>query len=485
MATAPVASGGIDVNAIVSQLMTLEQRPLVLLANKEAGIQAKLSAIGSLKGALSTLQTAVQTLAKADTFAGRTASVTGDQLSATATSTAVEGRYAIEVTALARAQSLASSAFSGSTAVVGGGTLTFQRGTYLSGPNTFTAASSAPPVNVTIEASSTLEQVRDKINAAHAGVSATIVTDATGARLTITSTSTGADYGYRMTVTDLDGTHTDTSGLSQLAFDPTVAVGSGKNLTQTRAPVDAALIVNGLALTSSSNIVTGALQGVTLTLKKEAPGTTAELAIDRDKAAVTTAVNAFVKAYNDLSKSLAEAVKYDPASRRGGPLNGESAARSVQSQLRGLIGSAQSGAAIYATLSDVGVRFERDGTLKLDSGKLDAAMGANSARVRDLFTADTLTPSTTGIAKRLESLMTSMLGTNGPIQARTDGLNANLKTIGTQRERIDRRLEVTEQRLRREYGRLDALLAQMQGIGNSLASGLSQLPAPNALGRDR
>jgi flagellar hook-associated protein 2 len=483
-----VSSGGaLDVAGIVSQLMTIERRPLTKLATKEAGIQGKLSAIGTLKSALAALQTAAQTLEKATTFKGRTASVAGDQVSATATDAAVEGAYSVTVTQLARAQSLASRAFSASTAVVGGGTLTLQKGTYDSGGNTFTPATGVAAVNITIDAGSTLATIRDQINAANADVSAALVTDVNGTKLTLTSKSTGAANSFKITVDDLDGNDTDNDanetddndGLSMLAFDPTAAVNSGKNLTETRTAVNSIANINGLTVTSASNTVTDAIQGVALTLRKEDAVNAATVTINQNKAAMHDALNAFVKAYNDLEKHLDTAMAYDPATRRAGPLNGDSTGRTVQSQMRALVGASQKNQTAYTTLSSIGITFEKDGSLKFDSSKFDTAFAADATRVTNLLTLTSTESGAAGIAVQLEDLMTSMLGDSGPIKSRTDGLNESLKSLTKQSEAINRRLEQTEIRLRRTYSRLDSMLASMQSTSNSLSNSLAQLPGAN------
>jgi flagellar hook-associated protein 2 len=475
---ATMGSAGLDVNAIVGQLMTVERQPLVKLATKEAGITAKLSAVGALKGALASLQSAAQTLEKAATFKGRSATVVGEQVSASAGDAAVEGVYSVKVNQLARAQNLASGAFAASTTIVGGGTLTLQRGTYHSGTNTFTPASGVAAVDIAIDADSTLATIRDKINAANADVSAALVTDTAGTRLTLTAKSTGAANSFKITTTDNDGTNTNTTGLSQLAFDPTAAAGSGKNLTETRTAVNSIAVINGLTVTSASNTVTDAIQGVTLTLKKEDTVNSAEVTVNLDKKRITDAITAFVKAYNDVEKQLSTAMAYDAKTRRAGPLNGESAPRTVQAQLRNLIGADQKNQTTYTTLSSVGITFEKDGTLKFDSTKFDTAFAANASRVTDLFTLTSTDATRAGIAVRFEDLATSLLGDGGPIKSRTDGLNASLKSISQQQDEINRRLPQIEERLRRTYSKLDASLAAMQSQSNALAGALSRLPGP-------
>jgi flagellar hook-associated protein 2 len=479
MATSSVSSSALDVNSIVASLMEVERQPLAKLAREESRIQAKISALGTIKSALAGVQTAAQALAKAATFTGNKATVTGDHLSASADATAVAGNYSVEVQALAKAQTLASGAFVASTTVIGGGTLTFQRGTYASAGNTFTPSASASPVAVTIAPGSTLEQVRDAINAANAGVSASLVTDATGVRLSLVSSSTGADNGFQITALDDDGIHTDTSGLSQLAFDPTAAVGAGENLTQTRAPANATVVINGLTISNASNVVTGAIQGVTLTLKKEEIGKTSEIAVARDTGAAKAAVEAFVKAYNAAETALRNSMAFEPNTRATSPLNGDSTPRSIQAQLRSLVTGAQSGAIGVSTLSAVGVGFERDGTLKFDGAKFDAALAADPTRIEKLFSQDDGDVATSGFGVLIDKRLTAMLGSGGAIQARTDGLNASQKRIDAREIEITRRLGATEASLRKKYSALDAQLAALQGQSDALANALAQLPGSN------
>ena len=226
---------------------------------------------------------------------------------ASATSSAVPGTYSIEVVDLAQAHKVSSGGFANITDVVGTGTLTFQYGTYNSGPNTFTLNSAKAAQTVTIGAGqNTLSGIRDAINAANIGVSASIVNDGgvTPNKLVLTSKDTGVASSVKLTVLDDDTTHTNLSGLSQLAYDPTAVVGVGKNLTQTVAALDANLTVDGISgIKKPTNTVTDVVQGVTLNLLKKSitPGVGTALSVARDTASVKTAVENFVKAYNDLN----------------------------------------------------------------------------------------------------------------------------------------------------------------------------------------
>jgi flagellar hook-associated protein 2 len=386
--SAPGVGSNLDVNSIVSQLMTIERRPRTLLDSKEAGYQAQLSAYGQLRGVLSALQSAVRTLASPNRFDLRTASV-GDStvLSASASSAAANGSYEVGVTQIAQRQSLISAGQSSPTASIGTGaatTLTFEFGTISGGTladGVYTGAAFAqdgtvPSRTVTIDASNnSLHGIRDAINAANVGVSASIVNDGGSApyRLVLQSSEGGSARSLRI------GVSGDTALEGLLAYDPSAT----QNLTQAVAAQDAKLTVNGVAVTSPSNNVSGAIEGVGFVLTKA--GTTT-VTVGRDSASVTQLLQGFVKAYNDLNTLLRDLTRFDPQTNSRGLLLGDGTARGIQTQLRTALSSALSGSGdTLRLLSQVGVSFEKDGSLSLDGGKLNQALSADAAGVARLF----------------------------------------------------------------------------------------------------
>jgi len=384
---APGIGSNLDINSLVSQLMQIERRPLAVMAASAQAVRAKVSALGTLKSALATFQGAAAKLDDIASFRAYQASVADSSvLTVIASSTAAEGTHAIEVSALAQQHKLRSTAFAGVTTTIGTGTLTIQFGTYDSGGNTFTANALKPTQAVTLGAGQdSLASVRDAINQAGIGVSAALVNDGIGERLVITSTDSGVANSLKITVADDDGIHTDQSGLSQLAFDPTLGAGSGKNLTQSVAAQNASLIVDGITVSKASNLVSDVIAGVTLTLTKAAPGTPTTLAVSRDTAKVRGAVGELVNAYNALSGTLGSLTGYNAATATGGPLQGDAAALNMQSRLRSLASGTIAGAGTYSTLSQVGVAFQNDGTLALDATKFDAAAASQFEDLARLF----------------------------------------------------------------------------------------------------
>ena len=189
----PISTGPIDVNTLVSELITADSQPLTQLQSRQSGVQAQLSAYGQIQSALSSLQTAVSAMTVGSAFSAESATVTGDGVGAVVTGTPPAGSYAITVSALAQAQSAASAPVASASTVLGTGTLTIQLGTYNATGNTFTAQSGAAPVNITINSSNdTLGGIAAAINAASAGVNASVVTDNSGSRLVLSSSNTGA-----------------------------------------------------------------------------------------------------------------------------------------------------------------------------------------------------------------------------------------------------------------------------------------------------
>jgi flagellar hook-associated protein 2 len=392
--SSPGIGSGLDVQGIVDKLMQVESQPLNDLDTQETKVQSQISAYGTLKSALASLQTAVHALATPAPFQSTKATVANTNVaSATTSAGAVAGRYSLEVSALAQNQKLASNGFATVGDTVGSGTLTFTFGTFAGG--TFTPNASAGSRTVTIApGQSSLAGIRDAVNAANIGVTASIINDgsANGQRLVFTSTATGADQSLKITAADDDGNDTDAAGLSQIAFDPSAAAGSGKNLTQTQAAQDAAFTLDGLAITSSSNAVDDVIAGVTLNLAGTNVGSPTSISVAQDTAPATTAVQSFVAAYNALQTTITNLTKYDATNNQASVLTGDSTVRLVQSQMRALIGGAVSGAsATLNTLSSVGITTQSDGTLALDTTKFNAALASDPSSVSRLFSSTAVT----------------------------------------------------------------------------------------------
>lgn len=387
----PISLAGIgsnlDVDALVTQLMALERRPLNQLSTQSSATSARISAYGSLKGLMAEFQTTLKGLDASKLGAMKAAVSDATLAQASVTASAAEGAHSLEVLALAQPHRLRTAAFAATTEIVGSGSLTFEFGTW--DGTSFGANGAKPAQTVTIApGQSTLAGVRDAVNAAAIGVTASLVNDGTGQVLVFSSTASGAASSLKVSVADDDGNGTDAAGLSRLAFDPAALAGAGRNLTQAQAAADASFIFDGIAITRPTNLVTDAVEGLTLTLARALPGTPATLSVTRDTAAIETAVESFVKGYNDVRKAISTLSAYGTSSSAGGALQGESLIRSIEAKMRAVIGQPPAGLTGTVTqLADAGITLKSDGTLALDAAKLQSALAYSPDALARLFTA--------------------------------------------------------------------------------------------------
>lgn len=457
---------GLDVDSIVSQLMQLEQRPLLLLAQRESRLTAQLSTLGTIKGSLSSFLDAANALKNAGkTEAFRLTSSANDVVSGSASSSAAAGSYSVTVNQLAQSQRLVAAGQASPSAAIGDGsptTLTFTFGSITGGSfdaatGTYTGAAfeadaAMTPFEVQIDGdNNTLEGIRDAINAAGKGVTAAIVNDGSGTpyRLTLTANTTGARSSLKI---DVAG---DPAIAALLAQDPA----GTQNLREAQAAQDAQLEISGIAITRSSNNVADAIPGVTLRLSAVASNVTVTVA--RDDAAITNALKGLVDAYNDVNKTIKTATAKDAL------MQGDTATTSLLTRLRAAVGSAIGG----RTLSELGVSFQRDGSLKYDAAKAQAALEAGREGVMAAAQA---------FGDTFATMTEALTGTGGALDARTSGLNKALEGISRQGDVIERRLEQIEKRYRAQFSALDAMMASMQQTSNFLAQQLAALPKADA-----
>lgn len=392
--TSSTGASGLAIDSIVSGLMTVEKQPLTKIQTQISSYNTKLSAYGTLKTGLSTFQTAVDKLATASKFNAQSVTMSDSTgLTATADGTATTGNYSIAVSQLATSQKLSSGNYTNTTDIVGTGTLTISFGTYAAAdatagtPASFTANADKSSITVDITSSNnTLAGIRDAINAKNASVSASIVNDGSGNRLVITSKDTGAVNSLKIDVADGDGTNTDSSGLSALAYNPLSTAGSGKNMSQLVEAKNALLNVDGVSISKASNTLSDVIQGITLNLKAVTSSSTT-LSVATDTTTIQASVQSFIDAYNKLNTSLTGLTKFvEGGSSSNGPLLGDSTARDISVKLKSMLSRPSSTASTYRTLSDIGVTTDATGALTLDATQLQKALSSNLADVTKLFT---------------------------------------------------------------------------------------------------
>lgn len=464
----------LDLNSLLANIKSGEQAPLIALQRQQTSYTAKLSAYGQLNSALSALQTASAALAKPALFEGVKASSTAtDVLTATALSTAAVGSYAVNVTQLAQAQSLAAAGVASTTTAIGGGaatTVTLDFGTISGGTldpatgkytgATFTADTTRAATSITIDASNnTLAGIRDAINgSATMGVTASIVNDgsATPNRLVLTSKLTGETSSMRIAVTG------DAALSGMLANDP--AGLPAAQLQQTATAQNTELTVNGIAITSATKSVEGAIQDVTMTVAKIGTST---LSVQNDTASVQSAVSTFVSAYNNLQSISNKLTAYDADSQSGGALLGDSTLRNIQVRIRSALTNAQTDDGSGLTmLSHIGVAFQKDGTLATDAAKLTAALGSKMGGVANLFSGS---GGVGGFGTEMASMISGFTDTtNGTLTAATKGLNTTLDTLGKQYTATSERIDATMARYKAQFTQLDTLISSMNQTSSYL-----------------
>lgn len=453
---------GLDVNSIITQLMAIEKQPLTSLQTKATTIQSTVSEYGKIKSAVSTLRDLSVKLASTTTW-GQTTSTSSNPAVTASTNNSAAGTYSVEVQSLASVQTLATDVMA-STATPGAGTLRIELGTWGAGQTTFTPKSGATAIDVAVTATDTLGDIRDKINSAGAGVTALIMTDASGSRLLIRSNASGAANAFR------------TTGVAALAFDPSVGLAA---LTQSQTAADAAATINGLAVTSESNTLASIVDGLTLNLTAQ---TTSPVTINvvSDTETLKKTLTDFAAAYTAVVKLIAADTKYDPVSKKGAILQGDSAAVGLQRQLRNLASAASGASAMFAHLSDAGLQVQGDGSMTVNASKLDSAL-ANVAELKLLFSNSSLTdPTQDGFGKRFRVVTDSLLSVDGALTTRTDGLAQQLQRNQKDQDALNIRLDAIEKRMRAQYTALDATMARLTSQSSYITQQIAAFNANNS-----
>ncbi len=457
--SSPGIGSNLDVNGIVTKLMAVERQPISLLDKKAASFNAKLSGFGTLKGVVSQFQSALAGLANVSKFKGvNTAVADATVATVSGSSAAATGTYSLEVSKLAQAQKLNAIGQASNSIAIGSGattTLSFDLGTITGGSldasGKYTGAAFATGgtgvKTVTIDGTNnSLSGIRDAINAASVGVTATIVNDGSNTpyRLSLTVNNTGVASSLKLNVAG------DAAISSLLSHDPSAA--GGQSLSETVTAQNAQFKLDGIVISKTTNSITDALPGITLNLAKTNIGAPTAVNITRDTSTVVASVNAFATAYNQVTQALKDASAYDPSTKTGAILNGESTVQSLQNQIRSVLAAPVSGAAAgsstFTLLSQVGVTVQASGLLGVDSAKLQKAVTDNFGQIAGLFanvgsTTDALATYNTATSKTAAGaypLVITQLATHGATTAASaaglsisagvnDVLNVNLNGI--------------------------------------------------------
>jgi flagellar hook-associated protein 2 len=453
----PGIGSGLDINSLVEKLVAAERAPGdAQLTRRESKATLQISALATLKGTLASFQAALAPLKSTDGLNPHAATSSDEDIATViASETAATGTYDIDVVDLAKAHQLASKAFTGgTTSVVGTGTLTITQ--------------DGKSFDVEIDSSNdTLAGIRNAINSAagNTSVQATIINEVNGSRLVLTSSSTGATKSIEVTRSGGDG------GLDQLVYDP----GTLTNLTELQPAQDAHIKIAGrYDFYSPSNAVTGAIDGLKIELHgKTEAGRPLTVSVSDDNDALIGRVKAFVAGYNTLNTTLAGLRSYDATTKTAGPLLGDSLLLGTESDLRSnLINPVQGLSLGSNTLAAIGISRQLDGSLELDETQLQKALQADSGSVSAVFGAQD------GIATRLFNTIETRLSSTAGLETRNKSLQQEITDVQDDRDALDARMLVIEDRYRKQFTAMDTLLASLTTTSNYLAQQLENLPTP-------
>ena len=444
---------GLKLGDILDSLTAAEKATLTPITKQQSSYSAKLSAYGTMKSALEAFQTANTALGKADLFTATTTTSSSTAFSATTTGNAIAGKYTIKITQLAQAQTLTSTTTqkdNKAAIATSDSVLTIQQG------------GDKKPVTIDISAAnSSLTGIRDAINNAKAGVSASIINVGNGEyRLSITSNDTGKDNAMTLSVSG------DSALQSFMGYD-----GTSGGMKESVTAQNAELTVNNVAIENSSNTISDALEDITLNLNDVTTGNQT-LTITQDNTKAQAAVKAWVTAYNALQDTFSSLTKYtavdpgaDAQSSNNGALIGDSTLRTIQTQLKSVLSNTASSSA-FKTLAQIGVTSDPStGQLEIDDDKLAAALKKDSAGVGTLIVGD---GKKTGITTAIGSNLTSWLSSTGIIQAAKDGVSKTLnkltKDYNTASDLIDQKVA----RYKEQFTQLDVLMSSLNNTSSYL-----------------
>lgn len=460
---------GLDSEGIISALLAVERKPITLLTEQTSEIRTQLSSVGKMQSLVAAMRDKAGAIGGISLW-GQTTVTSSDSASVGGFTVngATPGRYSVSVSQLASSQTVTmATALASSASELSDGTLQIELGSWSGG--TFTGDGS--PVTVTIGSDDTsLASIRDKINDAGAGVTATIVSDANGARLSIRSDETGKESGFKITATENIDDNDAATGLSVLGYDAGV---TGTPMTLNQAAGNAVAEVNGVDVESATNTLDGVGDGLTLTLTKTTT-TPVEVVVADDTEAIKTAIDDFVKAFNELATYIKDQTKYNESAKTGGPLQGDRTTIGLQWQLRGVINQGSSASDTWSRLSEVGITMTKDGTLSTSTSDLEEAL-KNPDELRKLLATDGTDSAGSGFMDRFKDLGNAVLGTEGSLTTLQASLEMRIERNDDREDQMEDRLTRTEARIRAQYEALDTSMAKLSALSSYVTQQLASL----------
>lgn len=458
---------GINTRKMVQDLVEAERAPTEKrLDRREEEIKEQISALGKMSSTLSGFKESLGGLSDPDSYSGIEASSSNTSVvQINAQEGAPTGDYDIQVEQLAREQRIAtaSGTFEDSSDSIGTGRLIIANGQGQGQEQTVRVE----------EEQSTLLGIRDAINEQTKGLRASVVDDGEGPRLAITSQETGQQNAIQQIRAEQINTETeqdkeDKGNLEVLQFgakeenqesqedrENRTSQQSVGAFEQVQSAADARVTIDGMQVTRSSNTIEGAIEGVTLELGEEGGS---RIAISEQTGLIEKNIQSLVDSYNKVRSQLNKLSEYDAEAETAAPLQGDSTLNNVQSRLsRAITGPVEALAnEPLRALGDLGVRTNRTGTLEVESSQLQSMASEHPKLVTDL-----MTNSENGVMARVEGVLKEVVGRDGVISMRTEGLESRLERIDEDRQRLDERMERREEQLRDQFSRMDERIAEL------------------------
>ncbi|KGA35186.1 flagellar filament capping protein FliD [Pectobacterium brasiliense] len=451
---------GLDLSTLLTNLRTAENQRLTPITSQQSSYKAQLTGVSALKSALDKFNTANNALAKSESFGIVTGSIDGitntkvsstnKAFTATTASKSVAGSYSVEVKQLAQAHSITSSVQASAT-------------TALSATDTTLKIAQADGKSLTIDikgGETSLNGVRDAINKANGGVTASVVKAKDNEYYLMLTAKNSGEKG--------EITLTDSSNV----------LGS---TTEKVAAQNSVIIANSIEIERQSNTIDDAFEGVTLTLQAKTETDKPEtLTIDQDITGMKDAVKAWVDAYNALQDTIISQTKYtavdagEAQSTSNGALIGDSTVRGIQDKLKAQLTTVQSSSGEFRILADLGITQNfKTGKLEINNTVLDKALKEEPGKVQEFFVGNN---DKTGFATQTRSYLKEVLDTKeGTIKTKEDSINSTLKSLDTQYKRVSDGIEQTIARYQKQFTDLDKAMSNMSSTVNQLTSMFSKL----------
>ncbi len=445
----------LPLDTLLANLTTAEKKRLTPITQQQSANTSRLTAYGTLKSALEKFQTANTALNNADLFKSTTATSSTEDLKVSTTAGAAPGKYTVSVTQLAQAQSLSTTAKITSTKEQLGDTSIDERTITISQPGR------KEPLEIKLgKGETSLEDIRDAINDADSGISASLVKVKEDDYQLVLTAESGTESEMTISVSN------DAKLSDLLSYDS--KAGSGK-MKQLVGAQNAQLTVNGIDIERQSNTVTDAPQGITLELTKEIKD--ASITVKKSDEKATTAIKAWVEAYNSLVDTFGTLTKYkevepgEAASADNGALLGDSVLRTIQNGIRAPFANSGSESP-FKTMTEIGITQDGGtGKLKLDEEKLAKALKDNTAATRELLVGD---GKETGITTKIATEVKSYLADDGIIDNAQDNINANLKLLTKQYLTVSNSIDEVVARYKAQFTQLDSMMSKLNSTSTYL-----------------